>query len=150
LFPTEEQRLAREAAAADEADEEALTDIEMPQPASKQKHTVASASSSRQLKESKPSTSLLSTPSFDLPELSNGTTETASAGPSFEQTESEPLANKRLSSHKRGRNSSPFDNWSRTKHLEPPSEPKSNKRQGSPMEKSSKRARSGSFNNATV
>jgi hypothetical protein len=32
LFPNEEQRLAREAAAAEEADEEAVTDIEVPQP----------------------------------------------------------------------------------------------------------------------
>jgi hypothetical protein len=137
LFVSEEQRKAREAAAAEEADEEALTDIEVPSPSTKKEA----------LKEAP------STPPPDyqaelvvvVQEISESTAATNTLIPeSSSQAETgEELTNKHLSRPKKPRASSPFDKWTRIKpSLAAPVETKSKKRAASPTEQPTKRVRS--------
>jgi hypothetical protein len=140
LFPTEDRLRANEAAA-EEADEEAVTDIEVPYPSSKRAvPNDIFANSTGQ------SSKLLNTPLeqyISIAESSNSTS--ASHNVITPGPEVPIVSNKRLLHPKRGRNLSPFDSWGRTKVTKPVESSKSTKRQASPMEKSAKRVRSGSY-----
>jgi hypothetical protein len=163
LFPTEEQLRAKEAAAAEEADEEAVTDIEVPWPsphtkatakASKPRATPGTAKSENHDTALAPDSSVnaeqssipLQTPTADGDQNAEIFTNDDPVNKEDDGTgTTEPVTNKRLHNPKRGRNSSPFDKWSRTKHLEiPATTTKVSKRQGSPLENQAKRVRSGS------
>ncbi|KAF2665802.1 hypothetical protein BT63DRAFT_428749 [Microthyrium microscopicum] len=150
LFPTEEQRKAREAAAAEEADEEALTDIEVPSPTAKKAIPAiqVSGASPHEQVESGVNDDEDMDPQAESSSFENHTEhanvnggEVTPSGPV-----QEPIRNQHLERPgKISRPSSPFDKWSRVKAPEKsPSETKSSKRQASPIEQPpTKRLRSG-------
>jgi hypothetical protein len=150
LWPTKEQIAAKEAAEAQEAAEEALTDIELP-PSPGAIAKPSTAESSITLAEFNQSnnhtTEASKVPSAIEPqqgtEGNNGITPVAE--PSDEVA---PVpTNKLLQKAKRGKGASPFDRWSRIKHGTGASPTKLSaagaKREGSPLEKQTKRVRSG-------
>jgi hypothetical protein len=163
LFPTEEQIQAKDAAAAEEADEEALTDIEVPYPNAKTTpqpsksnktpstirsdidHSPFHGHPERHSDQTPIPSESAPVPADESIPTSNGTNNDHL--PNFSTPAETELTNKRLHTSKKGRTASPFDKWSRTKHLQPPSttDTKPAKRQGSPLEKQGKRVRSGSF-----
>jgi hypothetical protein len=135
LFPTDEQIRAREAAAAEEADEEAVTDIEAPCPTAVKADASAPSAGNRKRSSAGPAAGFR-TPS-PPPTAPDGTL-TAGAEEPAKPT------NKYLEKPKSGRSVSPFDRWSRVKPVESVGGAKgaTAKRRGSPLEKSEKRVRS--------
>jgi hypothetical protein len=133
LFPTTEQVRAREAAAAEEADEEAVTDIEVPFPTAT-KVDASGPSGNRKRLAARPAG--FRTPS-PKPTAADGTLTVVAEEPA-------KPTNKYLEKPKSGRSVSPFDRWSRVKPVDSVSDAKGGtaKRRGSPMEKSVKRVRS--------
>lgn len=147
LFPNEQQRKA------EEADEEALTDIEVPLPTTRKtmKNSITPQASVSGLPQPKPAVeeSEPETKESELLVQESQTTSTVEVAKSVPPTEAstisnetQELSNKNLARPKKLRTSSPFDKWSRTKpSLAPPPKSKNNKRSASPMEQTSKRVR---------
>jgi hypothetical protein len=140
LFPTAEQVRAREAAA-EEADEEAVTDIEVPCPAAKTDASGPSPKPGASRKRAAAGPADFRTPS--PPPAADATTD---AAPSVGAEVPTKPTNKYLQKPKSGRSTSPFDSWTRIKPVESVSDTKgataTAKRRGSPMERSAKRVKS--------
>jgi hypothetical protein len=144
---------------AEEADEETIDDIEVPEPiASKlaiNVHAGASRRSSHaEMTVTTPVNETMQTPSTPPPShratRSGAKKDPSSPGPSTGSTDH--LNNKHLSQPKKGRQTSPFTSWARTKSSTDLSsaalgisESKGTKREGSPIERGvgTKRTRSG-------
>jgi hypothetical protein len=148
LFPTEEQVRARNAAA-EEADEEAVTDIEVPCPTTVKAGANGPATKSTANHKNAPVSPATafrtpSPPPTD-PGGSSGTlSRTARADPTDPTSKEPKPTNKHIQRPKSGRSVSPFDSWSRVKHSGSTGDVKSAaKRRGSPLEKTTKRVRSG-------
>jgi len=133
LFPSEEQRLEREQRDAEEADEEAVTDIDMPEPTLKATASGDISSAKTPRKTTKFTEGMLVTP----PTTARTTRKKdALADEGAEESETK----------KKG--PSPFDGWSRTKPTARTAS-KGTKREGSPMEVDAPAKRTRSSNHAT-
>jgi hypothetical protein len=159
LFLTEEQRLAREAAMAEEADEETVGDLDVPEPIARRlaisiNHDTPLHSVPAEMPVTTPVDEMMQTPSTPPPShratRSGGKQDASSSGPSTGSTDQ--FTNKHLSYPKKGRHTSPFTSWARTKSSTDlssaaavDSNSKGTKREGSPVERSvgAKRTRSG-------
>lgn len=129
LFPNEEQRREREQRVAEEADEEALTDIDMPEPTHKITITEDAPSAKTPRKTAKFNESMIATPPT--------TQRTTRKKDALAEEAAEAPATKK-------KRPSPFAGWSRTKAASR-SASRGTKREGSPMELDvpAKRTRSG-------
>jgi len=129
LFPSEDQRREREQRDADEADEEAVTDIDMPKPTLK-----ATASSEISVAKTPRKTAKFNESMLATPPTTARTTRKKDA--LADEVVEEPATKKK--------GPSPFDGWSRTKPTAKNAS-KGTKREGSPMEVDApaKRTRSG-------
>lgn len=128
LFPNEEQRLEREQRVAEEADEEALTDIDMPEPTPKITVTEDAPSAKTPRKTAKFNQSMIATP------------------PTTQRTarKKDALVEEAAAAPATKKGPSPFAGWSRTKAATRTAG-KGTKREGSPMDVDvpAKRTRSG-------
>jgi hypothetical protein len=145
LFPSAEQVRAREAAAAEEADEEALTDIDvpLPTPARTDKTGPPLKSTGNHRRSTAAPAADARTPSPVPMALDRAPpVGAASAEPATAPNDPKPT-NKYLERPKSGRSVSPFDSWSRVKPVDSAGGAKggSAKRRGSPLEKSVKRVK---------
>jgi hypothetical protein len=157
LFLTEEQRIARDAAIAEEADDETIDDIEVPKPISNKLAINVNAStpppsSPVEMVVTTPIDEMMQTPSTPPPShraTRSSAKKDVAASPDPSTGIADQLTNKHLSHPKKGKRTSPFTSWARTKasDLFPAAvaDSKSTKREGSPIERSAgtKRTRSG-------
>jgi hypothetical protein len=146
LFPTEEQVRAREAAAAEEADEEAVTDIEVPGPSTARAEASGPSPKSTGNHKRTPARAAADFRTPSPPPMEPVGTLTAGAepaDPAAPPNDPKPT-NKHLKKPKSGRSVSPFDSWSRVKPVDSVGAAKGGtaKRRGSPLEKSVKRVKS--------
>jgi hypothetical protein len=147
LFPNEEQRRAREAA--EEADEEALTDIEMPQPSPTKKRdddALLAPEADHEFEIVTPVKQQFHSPG--TPPSTGRSTRSRTKNDSQQDMPMEdvhPAVEEPTTYHKKGKKQSPFASWSRTKPGVRAVR-KGTKREGEPIEaEGSKRTRSGHY-----